>query len=131
MNYNKFEHDYKPEFTAYKEYPDDPYVAAMCKVKFDKKYTVSYLLKRSKDGGLFWGSPSSALTTSGDPKKTYATGHSFVDSDDEESLKEFIKQNVRRITTGGTHVQMSAPVNQSYAPAPQYQEAVAQEQIPF
>jgi len=56
-------------FVSHEEFPEDQYTKELVYLCIDDKYRVAYVRKQAKNGGLFWGVISAALTKDG--AKTY------------------------------------------------------------
>ncbi len=85
------------EFISYKEYPEDSYISAIARVRVDKKHAFHYGKKRMKDGSGFWSRASFGVTESGE-KKYFKD--KLSDEFEEEKLVDFIKEEVKKLTSG-------------------------------
>lgn len=119
------------EFISYKQYNQDPYTTASCKIRIDKRFVVNYFQKKTKDGGLFW-TPASAQIMGDDGQKQYITGFMLDSQMESEMLIDFIKENVRLATSARTPMQGSAFTPSGATTSMNAMKEVAEEQpLPF
>lgn len=128
------------EFISYKQYPDDSYTNAVAKVRIDRKHVVTFAQKKMKDGGFFWSTPSINVMEGGE--KRYFPSYSLDSRVEEEMLIEFIKENVKRLTSPvqtSASIQYPHGMGQRNAPPmpnippmpPTSMSELVQEEIPF
>jgi hypothetical protein len=117
------------EFLSYKQYPEDIYTMASCRVRIDKKYILTFVQKKSKDGGMFWTQPSVGVNDGGEKK--YLPAHKLDSDFDGEMLIEFIQDSVKK--ANGTKVSMTGSIQQTIQSGIQAQNngVAADEQLPF
>jgi hypothetical protein len=106
---------------SYKHYPDDQYTQASCKVRIDKKYVMTFVQKKSKDGGLFWTAPSIQVTDSGEKK--YMAAHMLDSQFENEELMDFIKDSVKRANAPQVAMHSSLGAQQVYSQPNMHQQA--------
>jgi hypothetical protein len=56
------------DFVSHESYPEDQYIAESVTLCFEKKFRVTYIRKKMKNGGMFWGEISAAVTKNGEKK---------------------------------------------------------------
>jgi hypothetical protein len=77
------------DFVSHEAFPEDQYIAEAVALCFDKKYRVTYVRKKMKNGGRFWSEISAAVTKHGEKKylKAFAQDSNFL----EEDIKAFLE----------------------------------------
>lgn len=91
------------KFVSHEEFTEDPYTKELVYLCIDDKYRVAYLRRQAKNGGLFWGVPSVAITKNGVKNyyESFMQDSSFLDKDIKlflekrswEDKKETIKED--------------------------------------
>lgn len=84
------------ELISYKQTPNDQYTDAYAKIRIDRKYVVTYALKKMKDGGKFWAPASFSVQEDAGGAKKFIQGFYMDSRAEEESLLDFIKESVQR-----------------------------------
>lgn len=95
------------EFINHDKYPEDQYIAEAVTLCFDKKYRVTYVRKKMKNGGMFWGEISASVTKYGKKEylKSFAPDSNFLADD----IKAFLDN--REWERGGGKVAQSQESN--------------------
>jgi len=77
------------DFVNHEAFPEDQYIAEAVSLCFDKKYRVTYVRKKMKNGGMFWSEISAAVTKNGEKKylKSFAQDSNFLEDD----IKAFLE----------------------------------------
>lgn len=78
------------KFVSHKEFPKDPYTKEIVYLLIDDKYRVAYLRKQAKNGGMFWGTISAAVTEDG--IKTYYEAFMQDSAFLEKDIKTFLEK---------------------------------------
>jgi hypothetical protein len=78
------------KFVSHESFPEDQYTKELVYLCLDDKYRVAYVRKQARNGGMFWGVVSAAVTKQG--AKTYYEAFmqdsSFLDKD----IKDFLEK---------------------------------------
>lgn len=71
------------DFVNHESFPEDPYISEAVTLCFDKKYRVTYVRKKMKNGGMFWSEISAAVIANGEKKflKSFAQDSNFLEGD--------------------------------------------------
>jgi hypothetical protein len=71
------------DFIAHESYPEDEYIQESVTLCFDKKFRVTYVRKKVKNGGMFWAEISAAVTKNGEKKylKSFSQDSNFLADD--------------------------------------------------
>jgi hypothetical protein len=77
------------KFVSHEEFPEDQYTKELVYLLIDDKYRVAYVRKQAKNGGMFWGIPSIAVTKDG--VKTYFECFLQDSSFLEKDIKKFLE----------------------------------------
>lgn len=91
------------EFIDVKFYPEDPYTDAVARVVVAGQVT-HFGRKSSKDGGKFWARASFSVLDKGEKKYIRDYLNNTIQ---DEILLEFVKENVKRVTSTATPTQGS------------------------
>jgi hypothetical protein len=91
------------DFISHESFPEDEYVSEAVVLCFEKKYRVTYLRKKSKNGGLFWDVISAGVKQHGKSKflKSFSQDSNFLNDD----IKYFLEN--RSWQKGGQIAQKS------------------------
>jgi len=94
------------EFVSHESFPEDQYVAEAVVICLDGKYRVTYVRKKTQNGGMFWDVLSSAVTQHGQKKylKSFSQDSNFL----AEDIKHFLES--RPWEKGGRIVQKDEKV---------------------
>ena len=76
------------EFVSHEAFPEDQYTKELVYLLIDDKFRVAYVRKAAKNGGMFWGVPSIAVTKEG--AKTYYEAFLQDSSFLEKDIKAFL-----------------------------------------
>lgn len=76
------------EFVSHEEYPEDNYIAESVVLCFEKKYRVTYVRKKMKNGGAFWSEISASVVKNNEKKYliSFTQDSNFLDED----IKNFL-----------------------------------------
>jgi hypothetical protein len=77
------------KFVSHEKFPEDQYTKELVYLCLDDKYRVAYVRKQAKNGGLFWGVGSIAVTKNG--SKTYFESFLQDSSFLEKDIKAFLE----------------------------------------
>ena len=71
------------EFVSAEKYPEDPYVAESAIICVDGKHRVTYVRKKSHNGGAYWDVIATAVQKDGGKKylKSFVTDSNFLRED--------------------------------------------------
>ncbi len=77
------------DFVNHERYPEDEYIAESVVLCFEKKYRVTYIRKKMKNGGMYWGEISAAVAEDGKKKylKSFSQDSNFLADD----IKAFLE----------------------------------------
>lgn len=77
------------DFVNHESFPEDPYIAESVTICFDGKYRVTYIRKKTQNGGMFWAEIIAAVTESGKKKylKSFSQDSNFL----AEDIKSFLE----------------------------------------
>ena len=77
------------DFINHESYPEDEYIAESVTLCFEKKFRVTYVRKKVKNGGMFWAEISAAVTKNGEKKylKSFSQDSNFLADD----IKAFLE----------------------------------------
>jgi hypothetical protein len=78
------------EYVSHEEFPEDPYIKELVYLLIDGKYRVAYVRKQAKNGGMFWGTISAAVTKYG--VKTYYESFLQDSSFLEKDIKRYLDE---------------------------------------
>lgn len=69
-------------------YPEDQFIAESLVLCFENKYRVTYIRKKTKTGGMFWGEISASVKQNGESKflKSFSQDSNFLSDD----IKHFL-----------------------------------------
>ncbi len=78
------------QFVSHESFPEDPYIKELVYFLFDGKYRVAYVRKQAKNGGLFWGGISAAISRDGAKEyfDAFLQDSNFVEKDIKHFLDE-------------------------------------------
>lgn len=77
------------KFVSHEAFPDDLYTKEIVYLLIDDKYRVAYARKSAKNGGMFWGIPS--LAVSKDGVKVYFESFMQDSSFLEKDIRHFLE----------------------------------------
>jgi hypothetical protein len=78
------------KFVSHEEFPEDQYTKELVYLLIEDKYRVAYVRKQAKNGGLFWGVASVAVTKDG--AKAYYESFMQDSTFLEKDIKHFLDQ---------------------------------------
>ena len=91
------------DFISHDTYPEDEYISESATLCFDQKYRVTYVRKKTQNGGLFWSEISAAVKKNGEKKylKAFSQDSNFL----AEDIKAFLEgRQWERSASGGAVV---------------------------
>lgn len=78
------------KFVSHEEFPEDQYTKELVYLLIDDKYRVAYVRKQAKNGGMFWGVVSAAVTKDGVKNyyESFLQDSAFLEKDIKRFLDE-------------------------------------------
>lgn len=78
------------KFISHESFPEDQYTKEIVYVELNVPMRLAYVKKQSGNGGMFWSTPSIAVTKHG--KKVYYNGFMQDSAFLEKDIKEFLEK---------------------------------------
>jgi hypothetical protein len=92
------------EFVSHESFPEDEYTKEAVVLCIEKKHRITYIRKKTQNGGMFWDVISAAVKQNGEKKylKSYSQDSNFL----AEDIKNFLDNRTwEKMQAGGNVAQ--------------------------